>query len=1838
MPNTSPSHLHSTPEGSDQEPGVRSGPHTPGTGHSGTGAAGQAALADDVSGASHSRPARVGGDSSAPQVSLDGSVVETIVAQLISLQAQMSGFKAQMTGYQAQVDQLLLERDHTQSAPSREDAAAEFTALPAKTAFTNVTNLLSALNPNVDSQDVPGKGLIESYEVGGHLLPTNGRPSLTVLPARRVHTDPPEPAAPEPPAEHEDNAAPAENKAELATPRAPYYDAASVLAMPTPVPVTVMSRSHADFSLREVNAASLAKFYTECCNALQVDPSFNVVPRIRPEIRARVLDRHLIQSMKASAEPGQLFTNPGASSHVILEDEDLHKIGARGPPGFELIMQYLVQCLGNREQQEEDITMAFQTHRLHAFTSEGIRAFNHDIKSKNKIYFKMLQLDASDGLQRAILTERWAHLRQAAIRSGTTQRFLAKLEAHARHCADEDKNAYNNIDIFCTLITLNLDFFDEQLPGFSHARAPVGTVQPLRTPESRHGAARSNTARARQPINGAKRAYSPVAPTNDPSPMRPPHRAQGPSRREASREPVNARSAPIRAPIQARKTAEKPVACFQCGAKGERSGHKGCEHPVTPSAAGLAARARAAKSDKTYWHAAMTPTDDTASEKVTFHMAAIIHHPNFQSHLHDLEDSHSDTEMETNLSPKEGSLSDSDNETPSDSEESDVGTPLSREKKNPLRATPEIQPLKQPRSTNFITSIIAMDKLTSGIWDTAACNGNWITVAEAKRLDCQIEKVPQCSFVSPLFPDKTFVSNSAVTLTLEFPEMGFKIPNVLLRLLHESEAAHQTPIILGQDLINNYGILNYITNPLLYRRIEPPTPAPEESLDTTHCILPFTAAILDATSIPKLTDDANPKPIRDYDYDTPLHIDPKFPLRERALNILRKFDKSVLVDHLDNSDIRYEPMQAKLRKPFNGVPPRRLNMAKQKFLDNWLAEALKRKIIRPSNVTKTSPLLLVPKPPGPNNYRVTQDVSVLNDCLDTIHAAIPITRDLVSRIGAHNWYFQFDLVDCYYQFRVDPAVSQLYAFSTHKGNYEYTDVLPQGEKNAPAWVNNAMSHLLAPLPYMNYYFDDHCTGHDDACVLLDRLHDYLTLCLHKNIKLARKKVRVGVPELNTLGFMISKKGYRPRETQLKKFLSAPFPAKDQLRSWFGLLNVFRDFLPDMAPVEAAFSAVRKKNAPYIITPEMTEAFNYAKEQVANIQVLAFPDDNRELYVDADASQFGCGAMLYQEDPQGTKIPLRFMAHTFTAQAVKWSTIEKECYSLVKAFQTFENLLLGRDFTVRTDHRNLLWMQHSVNQKVQRWFCYLYQFSFALEHIPGAENVVADAMSRIFATTHLTPTLTAPLEELSPLSSAVALINPVQEWTYDRAKAFFLSMHGPYGEHPGIKNTLKAFQEAKCNFPHLKQQIIRWIADCAVCTKARALRSGSPARGLEYHTINSFEPFTEFQMDFLVGLPASASGMTSVLVMVCSFTRFTILYACPDQSAESACNGLLYLWGMFSVPRMVTTDNASCFIADTFQRLCAMLRVTHRTTLAHHPQAHGIVERMNREVQAVAKKVIGAIDEATHENWPHYLPAVQRALNTRTHTATGYAPCHLVFGTKVTKGFDALASDRADLALVPKETPIPRYLRLLDETLALVVEHGLVSTEDRILKNYLRAKRDQPKSPRKFKVGDFVFITNTRPITRRLGKFAPNYCGPLKVIQDYGNDIYQLQDVVQDQDTFYTHAIDMVQSSIADDAVARDVARVDYAEFFIHEVVSHEADPEDPDKLGQLWFHVRFTGDNHTILCPYVDVKHVDVVKDYIRLHKNELPKAYMEISRAVTPLGVRSRKISQRLAGYDLQT
>ncbi len=75
-----------------------------------------------------------------------------------------------------------------------------------------------------------------------------------------------------------------------------------------------------------------------------------------------------------------------------------------------------------------------------------------------------------------------------------------------------------------------------------------------------------------------------------------------------------------------------------------------------------------------------------------------------------------------------------------------------------------------------------------------------------------------------------------------------------------------------------------------------------------------------------------------------------------------------------------------------------------------------------------------------------------------------------------------------------------------------------------------------------------------------------------------------------------------------------------------------------------------------------------------------------------------------------------------ALAVKWAVLELRYY------------LLGRKFTLVTDHAPLQWMARAkdTNARVTRWFLALQDFHFVVRYRAGATNANADGLSRIWA--------------------------------------------------------------------------------------------------------------------------------------------------------------------------------------------------------------------------------------------------------------------------------------------------------------------------------------------------------------------------------------------------------------------------------------------------------------------------------------------------------------------------
>ena len=97
---------------------------------------------------------------------------------------------------------------------------------------------------------------------------------------------------------------------------------------------------------------------------------------------------------------------------------------------------------------------------------------------------------------------------------------------------------------------------------------------------------------------------------------------------------------------------------------------------------------------------------------------------------------------------------------------------------------------------------------------------------------------------------------------------------------------------------------------------------------------------------------------------------------------------------------------------------------------------------------------------------------------------------------------------------------------------------------------------------------------------------------------------------------------------------------------------------------------------------------------------------------------------------GSELPIEFISKTLTKAERKWSTFEKEAFAIFYALRKWETNLKDVKFTLFTDHRNLTYIAKDHNSKVTRWRLAVQDYDFDIAYIPGQDNIVADAFSRL----------------------------------------------------------------------------------------------------------------------------------------------------------------------------------------------------------------------------------------------------------------------------------------------------------------------------------------------------------------------------------------------------------------------------------------------------------------------------------------------------------------------------
>lgn len=107
-------------------------------------------------------------------------------------------------------------------------------------------------------------------------------------------------------------------------------------------------------------------------------------------------------------------------------------------------------------------------------------------------------------------------------------------------------------------------------------------------------------------------------------------------------------------------------------------------------------------------------------------------------------------------------------------------------------------------------------------------------------------------------------------------------------------------------------------------------------------------------------------------------------------------------------------------------------------------------------------------------------------------------------------------------------------------------------------------------------------------------------------------------------------------------------------------------------------------------------------------MLAHYDPTKPLLLECDASPHGIGAVLSHRCGSEVK-PVGFRSRTLTSAEKNYSQLEREALALVFAVTKFRDYLLGREFTLVTDHKPLVGLLHHdkavstmAAAGIQRW--------------------------------------------------------------------------------------------------------------------------------------------------------------------------------------------------------------------------------------------------------------------------------------------------------------------------------------------------------------------------------------------------------------------------------------------------------------------------------------------------------------------------------------------------------
>lgn len=327
----------------------------------------------------------------------------------------------------------------------------------------------------------------------------------------------------------------------------------------------------------------------------------------------------------------------------------------------------------------------------------------------------------------------------------------------------------------------------------------------------------------------------------------------------------------------------------------------------------------------------------------------------------------------------------------------------------------------------------------------------------------------------------------------------------------------------------------------------------------------------------------------------------------------------------------------------------------------------------------------------------------------------------------------------------------------------------------------------------------------------------------------------------------------------------------------------------------------------------------------------------------------------------------------------------------------------------------------------------------------------------------------------------------------RRKVLDLAHDDVLGGHLGVEKTEARITD-RFYWPGLKAEVRRYCTSCPTCQlTAPVTHFRNPLVPLPIIEV----PFERIAMDIVGPLVKSARGHSYILVILDYATRYPEALPLRNTSSKAIARELFQLFTRTGFPKEILTDQGTPFMSRVMADVCKLFRIKQLRTSVYHPQTDGLVERFNKTLKSMLKRVV----QRDGKDWDCLLPALLFAIREVPQASTGFSPFELVYGRRPRGLLDFVKEEWESEPSQHKS--VLEYVSQMQErirtVLPLVKEH-LQKAQEAQRRVYNRAAKI-----RNFQVGDRVAVL----IPTVESKFLARWQGPFEVVEKVGEVNYKI---------------------------------------------------------------------------------------------------------------------------------